>query len=168
MYSRRSENQCVCTCALHATRLDVSQMHVRTCICNVRWVQDTVYYCYIPQSSREISPLMGAVDLVTTHTRTYCDCLENSTTYIITHLYLHDYMPLAPMYTPPPQHTCIYACEPHVEGHVLTTKAVLHTFRLLPSKGSDPLTSVYRITPRLHTSTSGPSYFFPWNSSGAA
>lgn len=42
------------------------------------------------------------------------------------------------------------------------------TFRFWPSKGSDPLTSVYRMTPRLHTSTSGPSYFFPWKSSGAA
>ena len=35
------------------------------------------------------------------------------------------------------------------------------TFRFCPSKGSEPLTSVYRITPRLQTSTSGPSYFFP-------
>lgn len=37
-----------------------------------------------------------------------------------------------------------------------------------PSNGSDPLTRVYRMTPSDHTSTSGPSYFRPWNSSGAA
>lgn len=43
-----------------------------------------------------------------------------------------------------------------------------HTLRFCPSKGSEPLTSVYRMTPRLHTSTSGPSYFLPWKSSGAA
>lgn len=42
------------------------------------------------------------------------------------------------------------------------------TLRFCPSKGSEPLTSVYRMTPRLQTSTSGPSYFFPWKSSGAA
>lgn len=35
------------------------------------------------------------------------------------------------------------------------------TLRFCPSKGSEPLTSVYRMTPRLQTSTSGPSYFFP-------
>jgi len=35
------------------------------------------------------------------------------------------------------------------------------TLRFCPSNGKDPLTSVYRITPRLHTSTSGPSYFLP-------
>lgn len=42
------------------------------------------------------------------------------------------------------------------------------TLRLFPSKGNEPLTKVYRMTPRLQTSTSGPSYFLPWNSSGAA
>ena len=42
------------------------------------------------------------------------------------------------------------------------------TLRLFPSKGNEPLTRVYRMTPRLQTSTSGPSYFLPWNSSGAA
>lgn len=42
------------------------------------------------------------------------------------------------------------------------------TLRLCPSKGREPLTSVYRMTPRLQMSTSGPSYFLPWNSSGAA
>lgn len=35
------------------------------------------------------------------------------------------------------------------------------TFRFCPSNGNDPLTSVYKMTPRLQTSTSGPSYFFP-------
>jgi hypothetical protein len=42
------------------------------------------------------------------------------------------------------------------------------TLRFCPSNGNDPLTRVYKITPKLHTSTSGPSYFFPWNNSGAA
>ncbi|TNN76766.1 hypothetical protein EYF80_013015 [Liparis tanakae] len=42
------------------------------------------------------------------------------------------------------------------------------TLRFCPSKGKDPLTSVYKMTPRLQMSTSGPSYFFPWKSSGAA
>lgn len=42
------------------------------------------------------------------------------------------------------------------------------TFRFCPSKGKEPLTSVYKMTPRLQMSTSGPSYFFPWKSSGAA
>jgi hypothetical protein len=40
--------------------------------------------------------------------------------------------------------------------------------RFCPSNGNEPLTSVYKITPKLQTSTSGPSYFFPWNNSGAA
>ena len=35
------------------------------------------------------------------------------------------------------------------------------TFKFWPSKGNEPLTSVYNITPKLQTSTSGPSYFFP-------
>lgn len=39
---------------------------------------------------------------------------------------------------------------------------------VVPSNGSDPLTNVYRITPSDQTSTSGPSYFLPWNNSGAA
>lgn len=42
------------------------------------------------------------------------------------------------------------------------------TFRFCPSKGKQPLTRVYKMTPRLQMSTSGPSYFFPWKSSGAA
>lgn len=42
------------------------------------------------------------------------------------------------------------------------------TLRFCPSKGKDPLTRVYKMTPRLQMSTSGPSYFFPWKSSGAA
>lgn len=47
-------------------------------------------------------------------------------------------------------------------------KTEKETFRLVPSNGRAPLTSVYKMTPRLHTSTSGPSYCLPWNSSGAA
>ena len=35
------------------------------------------------------------------------------------------------------------------------------TFKFCPSNGRDPLTNVYKITPKLQTSTSGPSYFFP-------
>ena len=35
------------------------------------------------------------------------------------------------------------------------------TFKFWPSNGKDPLTRVYNITPKLHTSTSGPSYFLP-------
>jgi len=35
------------------------------------------------------------------------------------------------------------------------------TLRLCPSNGSEPLASVNRTTPRLQTSTSGPSYFLP-------
>ena len=32
-----------------------------------------------------------------------------------------------------------------------------------PSKGNEPLTNVYKMTPSDQTSTSGPSYFFPVN-----
>ena len=35
------------------------------------------------------------------------------------------------------------------------------TLRFRPSNGSEPLARVYSITPRLQTSTSGPSYFLP-------
>ena len=35
------------------------------------------------------------------------------------------------------------------------------TLRLDPSKGSDPVVRVYKTTPTLHTSTSGPMYFLP-------
>ena len=35
------------------------------------------------------------------------------------------------------------------------------TFKFCPSNGRDPLTNVYKITPKLQTSTSGPSYFLP-------
>jgi hypothetical protein len=45
---------------------------------------------------------------------------------------------------------------------------IFFTLRFCPSNGNEPLTSVYKITPKLQTSTSGPSYFFPWNNSGAA
>lgn len=38
---------------------------------------------------------------------------------------------------------------------------VNQTLRFCPSKGSDPLTKVYSTTPKLQTSTSGPSYFLP-------
>jgi hypothetical protein len=40
--------------------------------------------------------------------------------------------------------------------------STLHTFKLVPSNGSEPDTRVYKMTPRLQTSTSGPSYFLPW------
>lgn len=42
------------------------------------------------------------------------------------------------------------------------------SLNVVPSNGNEPLTNVYNITPNDHTSTSGPSYFLPWNSSGAA
>lgn len=42
------------------------------------------------------------------------------------------------------------------------------SLKVEPSKGRDPLTNVYKITPSDQTSTSGPSYFLPWKSSGAA
>lgn len=42
------------------------------------------------------------------------------------------------------------------------------SLKVEPSKGRDPLTNVYNITPNDQTSTSGPSYFLPWKSSGAA
>jgi len=40
---------------------------------------------------------------------------------------------------------------------------IIHTLRLWPSNGSEPVMRVKRITPRLHESTSGPVYFFPAN-----
>ena len=57
----------------------------------------------------------------------------------------------------------VFSATPHT-----LLQHVLLTLRLFPSKGKEPLTSVYRMTPKLQTSTSGPSYFFPWKSSGAA
>ena len=42
-------------------------------------------------------------------------------------------------------------------------QALPRTLRFWPSKGSEPLTRVYSMTPRLQTSTSGPSYFLPTN-----
>ena len=41
------------------------------------------------------------------------------------------------------------------------SNSLIHTLRLWPSKGSEPVIRVNRMTPRLHASTSGPVYFFP-------
>lgn len=49
----------------------------------------------------------------------------------------------------------------NLKSVVLSLTSSSLTFKFWPSKGSDPLTSVYKITPKLHTSTSGPSYFLP-------
>lgn len=49
------------------------------------------------------------------------------------------------------------------DNNVMKYQHFYITLRFAPSNGREPLTSVYRITPKLHTSTSGPSYFLPAN-----